>query len=84
MSILNALLFVYVKDSRQQRVVLTENESVVKILLYIPSNFLDLIAREYHINACIYGILYFNSQSAGVAVKILSFTLKTIKTMCIL
>ena len=84
MAVLNTLFFVYVEDGRQQRVVLTKNESMVEILQNIPSSFLNLIAGEYHVNASIYGIFYFNGQGAGMAVQILRFTFETIKTMCIL
>ena len=57
---------------------------MIKIFQNFPCSFLNFITREYHIYARINRTFYFNSKNTCMPMKILSFALETIKTMCIL
>ena len=84
MTVADALLVVHVEDGRQQRVVLTEDERVVKVLQYIPCHFLDFVAGINHVHARLNGVFHLKGEHAGVAVQILGFALETIETVGVL
>ena len=84
MSVADALLVVHVKDGGQQRVVLTEDERVVKVLQYVPCHFLDFVAGIHHVDARLNGVFHLKGEHAGVAVQVLGFALETIETVGVL
>ena len=83
-AVLDPLLFVNVKDGGQERVVLSQNEGMVKVLQNLLGGLLDLIAGKDHVHAGLDGILDLNGQDAGVAVEILGLTLEAVKSVRVL
>lgn len=84
MTVADTLLVIYVEDGRKKRVVLPEDEGVVKILQNIPGNFLNLVARVNHVNTWIYAILNLDGEDTGMSVKILCFALESIEPVGVL
>ena len=83
-SVLDTRLLVHTEDGGEERVVLTENEGVVKVLEYVPGYLLDFVAGVGHVYAFVDRFFNFDSEHTRVAVEILSFALEAIETMCIL
>ena len=84
MSVFDALFLVYVKDRRQQGVILPQDQRVVKVFQNVPCGFLNFIAGEHHVHAGIHAVLHFNGQNTRMAVQVLGFALEPIKAVCIL
>lgn len=84
MAVLNALVFVNVYYCGQERVVLTQNECVVKILEDVPSRLFDFVAGENHIYARFNAVFDLNREGAGVTVKVLGFASETVKSVSVL
>ena len=84
MTVLDALFLINVRDYRQQRVVLAQDECMVEIADHIPSHFLNLVAWINHVYAPFDGVFHLDCQNTSMSVEVLSLTLETIETMCIL
>lgn len=80
-SVADSLLFVNIENCLQQRVVLTEYQCMVEILQNFPCYFLYFITGINHVYSFFNGVFYLDSQCSGVSVKILRFSLKTVKTV---
>lgn len=83
-AVLDALLLVDVQNGRQQRVVLAQNQRVVKVFDDIPGRLLNLVAGEHHVHARLHAVLHLDGEHTRVAVQILSLALETIETVGIL
>ena len=57
---------------------------MIKILQNFPHCFFDLVAGKHHVYALVDRVFNFNCQDTRMAVKILSFPLKTVKPVRIL
>ena len=83
-SVADALLLVDVPNGRQQRVILAQNQRMVEIPEHVPRYLLNLVARVNHVHTRLDAILHLDGQLSRVAVEILSLSLKTVETVCIL
>lgn len=83
-TVADALLLVYLEHRQQQRIVLAQDQCMVKILEHFPSGLLNLVTRENHIYAGLYRIFYLNGQNAGMSVEILGFSLESVKSVGVL
>ena len=83
-AILDSLLLIDIENCRQKRIILTQNQSMIKILQHLPCGLLDFVAGENHVYAGFDGILDLKRQNPGMSVKILGFSLEFLEPVCIL
>lgn len=83
-AVANALLFINIENRWKKRIILSQDQSVVKVLQNRPSSFLNLITGENHVDTRFNRILDFDCQYTGMAVQILRLSLEAIETVSIL
>ena len=84
MSVLDALFFIYVKNSRKQRVVFPEDKGVVEILQDIPCHFLNFVAWIYHVDAGVDCVLDFEGYSSCMPMQVLGLALESVESVGVL
>ena len=80
----DTLLVVNFENGGKQRIVFSQNESVIEVLQNFPSGFIDLVAREYHVHSVFDRIRNLDRQNARVSVQILCFAFKAIESVRVL
>lgn len=80
----DAGMLVNVQDSRQEWVVVPQNQGMVEITKYIPCRFLNFITGESHVDTMVDGFFYLDGEMAGMSVQVLCFAAETVETVGIL
>ena len=83
-TVTNALSLVDTQNGGQKRIVLSQNQCMVKVLQHFPCGLLDFVTGKNHIDTGLHSVLDLDGQKTGMTMKVLCFTFESIETVCVL